>query len=129
MGTGRAQAGKPVGIAGDLLDDPPRRRRGGKAYDTFGDGGDGLAGAVTARPEAQALRLSVVYAALDGSSTIKVPHLEAALAVWNYCEASAYTSSASHSATRSPTGCWRRCARPAATPWTPPRGRPCSVAT
>ena len=24
-------------------------------------------------------------------STIKVPHLEAALAVWNYCEASAYT--------------------------------------
>jgi len=91
MGTGRAQAGKPVGIAGDVLDDPPRRRRGGKAYDTFGDGGDGLAGAVTARPEAQALRLSVAYAALDGSSTIKVPHLEAAMAVWNYCEASAYT--------------------------------------
>lgn len=71
--------------------DPDARERWAKAYDAFGDGRDGLAGAVTARPEAQALRLSVAYAALDGSSTIKVPHLEAALAVWNYCEASAYT--------------------------------------
>jgi hypothetical protein len=76
---------------GVLQRDPDARERWAKAYDAFGDGGDGLAGAVTARPEAQALRLSVAYAALDGSSTIKVPHLEAALAVWNYCEASAYT--------------------------------------
>jgi hypothetical protein len=60
-----------------------------KAYEDFGDGA-GLAGAVTARPEAQRLRLSVAYALLDGSRTIEPPHLEAALAVWNYCEASAY---------------------------------------
>src|SRR5262249_36330898 len=49
----------------------------------------GLAGAITARAEAQVLRLSVVYAGLAGSSEIDVPHLEAAWAVWHFCEASA----------------------------------------
>jgi hypothetical protein len=60
-----------------------------EAYDGFGDGEPGLVGALTARPEAQTLRLSVVYAALDGSKTIEPPHIRAALAVWEYCEASA----------------------------------------
>jgi hypothetical protein len=32
------------------------------------------------------LRLSVVYALLDGSATIKVAHLDAAEAVWRHCE-------------------------------------------
>lgn len=51
----------------------------------------GMVGAVTARAEAQLLRLSLVYALLDGSNRIDVPHLEAAWAVWRYCEAgSAY---------------------------------------
>jgi hypothetical protein len=58
-------------------------------YDGFGDGEPGLVGALTARPEAQTLRLSVVYAALDGSKTIEPEHIRAALAVWEYCEASA----------------------------------------
>jgi hypothetical protein len=49
----------------------------------------GLVGAITARPEAQTLRLSVVYALLDGSHRIDVAHLRAAHAVWRYCEASA----------------------------------------
>lgn len=49
----------------------------------------GLAGAITARAEAQCLRLSVVYALLDGSNLIDIEHLEAAYAVWQYCEASA----------------------------------------
>ena len=35
------------------------------------------------------LRLSVVYAVIDGSEQTKLPHLMAALAVWEYCEASA----------------------------------------
>src|SRR5262249_2146521 len=47
----------------------------------------GLAGAITARAEAQVLRLSVVYAGLDGTSEIDAPHLEAAWVVWRYCEA------------------------------------------
>lgn len=49
----------------------------------------GLFGAITARAEAQVLRLSVIYAALDRAKAIGLPHLEAALAVWEYCEASA----------------------------------------
>jgi hypothetical protein len=68
---------------------PEARELWASAYESFGDGEGGLAGAVTARPEAQALRLSVAYAALDGSEVIEVDHLEAALAVWRYCEHSA----------------------------------------
>lgn len=49
----------------------------------------GLLGAVTARAEAQALRLQVAFAILDGSELIELPHVEAAYALWNYCEASA----------------------------------------
>jgi hypothetical protein len=49
----------------------------------------GLLGAITARAEAQTLRLAIVYALTDGASAINIEHLEAALAVWRYCEASA----------------------------------------
>lgn len=49
----------------------------------------GLFGAVTSRAEAQVLRLSMIYALLDSVPTIDVPHLEAALALWAYCEQSA----------------------------------------
>jgi hypothetical protein len=49
----------------------------------------GLLGAITARAEAQTLRLALVYALIDGVNKIDVEHLEAALAVWRYCEASA----------------------------------------
>jgi hypothetical protein len=89
---------RQVGVAferayrvGTLTRSPAAREVWAKAYEDFGDGDEGLAGAVTARAEAQALRLSVAYALLDGSALIEVKHLEAALAVWNYCEASAYT--------------------------------------
>jgi hypothetical protein len=49
----------------------------------------GLRGAATSRAEAQVLRLSAIYAALDSTSVIGLPHLQAALAVWDYCSASA----------------------------------------
>jgi hypothetical protein len=74
---------------GVLARSPAARELWAKAYEDFDDGLAGLAGAITARPEAQTLRLSVAYAALDGSATIEPAHLEAALAVWRYCEASA----------------------------------------
>ena len=48
-----------------------------------------LFGAATSRAEAQVLRLSAIYAALDCSPVVSIPHLEAALAVWDYCSASA----------------------------------------
>ena len=54
----------------------------------------GIYGAVTARAEAQVLRLSLIYALLDeavlaAGEIIDVPHLKAALAVWKMCDASA----------------------------------------
>jgi Protein of unknown function (DUF3987) len=49
----------------------------------------GLLGAVTARAEAQCVRLALIYALLDQQENIDVPHLRAALAVWEYCETSA----------------------------------------
>jgi hypothetical protein len=49
----------------------------------------GMLGAITSRAEAQVLRLSLLYAALDESLTIRGEHLLAALAVWKYCEDSA----------------------------------------
>jgi hypothetical protein len=49
----------------------------------------GLIGAVTSRAEAQVMRVALVYALLESSETIKTQHLRAALAVWDYCLASA----------------------------------------
>ncbi len=49
----------------------------------------GVLGAVTSRAEAQVLRLSALYALLDQASQISVAHLNAAFALWEYCERSA----------------------------------------
>jgi hypothetical protein len=63
-----------------------------------------LYGAATSRAEAQVLRLSAIYAVLDCSFSIGLPHLRAALAVWDYCSASASlffgTSTGDHTADR-----------------------------
>ena len=58
-------------------------------YPTLSQEVPGLLGAVTARAEAQTMRLACVYALLDQSPVIRRQHLEAALAVWRYCEESA----------------------------------------
>ena len=58
-------------------------------YETLSQARPGLYGAATSRAEAQVLRLSAIYAALDCSPVIEPPHLQAALAVWDYCSASA----------------------------------------
>ena len=49
----------------------------------------GALGAVTARAAAQVMRLALIYAVLDQSAIIRVEHLKAALAVWDYCDESA----------------------------------------
>lgn len=60
-----------------------------RVYPKLSEGRPGLLGAVLGRAEAQVIRLAVIYAALDNSTWIDVPHLEAALAVWDFCEESA----------------------------------------
>lgn len=49
----------------------------------------GLLGAVTARAEAQVIRLSLIFALLDSKDQIDTVHLQAAMAVWGYCDQSA----------------------------------------
>jgi hypothetical protein len=56
------------------------------AYPLLTQGATGLFGSMTARAEAQCVRLAMLYAILDSSRVIRLEHLEAALEVWIYCE-------------------------------------------
>jgi hypothetical protein len=58
-------------------------------YPKLSDGHTGLLGSVTSRAEAQVMRLACLYALLEQSEVITLEHLEAALALWRYCEDSA----------------------------------------
>src|SRR5262249_19206864 len=49
----------------------------------------GLLGATISRAEAQVMRLACIYALLDMPNLIRVEHLHAALALWDYSEKSA----------------------------------------
>jgi hypothetical protein len=60
-----------------------------EVYPALSQGVPGLLGAVTSRGEALVLRLSMIFAALDTTVTVRVEHLRAALALWDYCHASA----------------------------------------
>jgi hypothetical protein len=60
-----------------------------EAYDALTEDRPGMCGAVTARAEAQTLRLAMLYALADCSYEIRRTHLESALAVWEYAEESA----------------------------------------
>lgn len=50
---------------------------------------DGLLGVVTARAEAQLIRFALTYAILDRARAITADHLQAAVAVSDFCQASA----------------------------------------
>lgn len=58
-------------------------------YAALSQGREDAYGAATSRAEAQVLRLSAIYAALDRTRLIDACHLQAAFAVWDYCRASA----------------------------------------
>jgi hypothetical protein len=57
-------------------------------YPELSEGRPGLAGEMLSRAEAHVLRLACLYALLDLSAKVLMPHLEAALALWEYAEAS-----------------------------------------
>jgi hypothetical protein len=81
-----------VGFArgvGEVTRDEAARGLWHEVYADLSEGMPGLVGAVTARAEAQVMRLALIYALLDLSPVIRREHLEAALAAWRYCEASA----------------------------------------
>lgn len=60
-----------------------------RVYPDLSDGEPGLLGAMTARAEAQVMRIALVFALLDRSTAIRVEHLRAGLAVWAYADQSA----------------------------------------
>ena len=68
---------------------PACRELWAEVYPELSEGKPGLLGAATSRAEAITLRLSCLYALLDGSAVISVDHLRAALALWAYAERSA----------------------------------------
>jgi len=68
---------------------PAAETRWEDIYTALAEGQPGLLGAITARAEAQVLRLSCLYALLDKTDTVDVLHLDAAYALWRYCETSA----------------------------------------
>lgn len=58
-------------------------------YEDLSAGRPGLLGSITGRAEAQTMRLACLYALADCAATVERPHLEAALALWDYCFRSA----------------------------------------
>jgi hypothetical protein len=58
-------------------------------YPELTTGRQGLLGAATNRADAQVVRLSMIFALTDNSSTIQLKHLKAALALWSRCFQSA----------------------------------------
>ena len=74
---------------GRMERDAAARTRWAAIYEALSEGKPGLLGHVTARAEAQVLRLSSLYALLDQSPIVQVSHLDGALALWKYAEASA----------------------------------------
>ena len=64
-----------------------------EVYPRLSQGMPGLFGAVTARAEAQCIRLALIYALLDRSNIISERHLLAAIALWERCSDSGGTSS------------------------------------
>lgn len=74
---------------GEMARDETARELWHAVYPDLSQEVPGLLGAVIARAEAQTMRLACVYALLDASQVVTREHLEAALAVWGYCEASA----------------------------------------
>jgi hypothetical protein len=74
---------------GEMRRDSEARAMWHEVYPHLSRERGGLFGALTSRAEAHVLRLSCIYALLDGSTQIRRCHLEAALALWKYCEDSA----------------------------------------
>ncbi|MCA1679656.1 MAG: DUF3987 domain-containing protein [Actinobacteria bacterium] len=72
-----------------LTFDPQARERWIDVYGPLSRGEQGLLGAATRRAEAHVVRLAAIYATLDTSQHISLPHLQAALAVWRYSADSA----------------------------------------
>ena len=76
-------------VVGEMRRDADADRLWEEVYPWLSRDRFGLCGAITARAEAQTMRLACLFALLDEAETIGEVHLAAALEVWLYCEDSA----------------------------------------
>jgi hypothetical protein len=90
LGTATREAFQAAQTATRVEMNQPARTLWQQVYSELSRGGDGLLDYITSRAEAQTVRLAFLYALLDRAEAIDVVHLEAALALWRYCEASAH---------------------------------------
>ncbi len=74
---------------GEVRRDNAARELWHAVYPRLTDGRGGLFGAAIARAAPQVVRLAMLYALADRSDIITRPHLEAGLALWDFCERSA----------------------------------------
>lgn len=81
---------------GEIRRDEAARKLWFDRYDSLSDGRYGMYGAATGRAEAQVTRLALIYAFSDLSPVIREEHLRAALASWQYVEASAKYDAVGH---------------------------------
>ena len=64
------------------------RERWNAEYPALAKSGNNLTDHMTARAEAQVIRLALIYALLDRRRRSRLTHLEPALALWRFCQAS-----------------------------------------
>jgi len=69
--------------------DEEAREAWARVYGPLTSGRTGMLASVLNRAEVITMRLALIYAMLDRSEQIRLPHLEAALAIWQYAEDSA----------------------------------------
>jgi hypothetical protein len=69
----------------ELRRDEAAKQHWAALYSALSAGRPGMLGAMTARAEAQVMRLACLYALADRSRLVTVAHLRAALDVWRYC--------------------------------------------
>ncbi len=75
--------------AGEMALDDAAWQLWDRTYTRLETGRSGLLAKVTQRASPYTLRLACLYALLDCSAVVRQPHLEAALALWQYAEDSA----------------------------------------
>jgi BT4734-like, N-terminal domain len=86
-----AQLRSAIDFAKDFVEihrDPEAKKLWHEVYPKLSEGSPGMLGAITARAEAQVMRVSAIYAFLDKSHLIRPEHHQAAMALWKYCEES-----------------------------------------
>jgi phage/plasmid primase-like uncharacterized protein len=93
LGTIARELAESIGFArglGEVKRDDRARAIWCASYAELSRDRPGMSGAILGRVEAQTMRLALIYAVLDRSDLIREPHLRAALALMEFCEASVY---------------------------------------